>query len=117
MLRAARILQKGAEQVFESGEKRLMDGISSRIALVIWCIGALCLLVSGALAGWQMDLNAYGIAPMAIASAAPAILASWLSGWFQRFYQVRSRKRNYLVVAAILMAFSIVFTAAASAKF
>ena len=104
MLRAARILQKGAEQVFESGEKRLMDGISSRIALVIWCIGALCLLVSGALAGWQMDLNAYGIAPMAIASAAPAILASWLSGWFQRFYQVRSRKRNYLVVAAILMA-------------
>jgi len=104
MLQTAQILQRGAETLFESGEKRIMNAVSSRIALAVWCIGVACLLAAGALAGWQMGFSAYGIAPMAIATALPAMLASWLSGWFQRFYQLRSRKRNYLVVATILMA-------------
>ncbi len=103
ILAATLTLQNGAEACFTTGKRRMSDARSAYIAMAVWLMGAACLLAAAVVAGRQRGLNAYGIAPLAIGAMIPAVVAAWLSGWMQRFYQVRSRRRNSLVAATILL--------------
>lgn len=103
ILAATLILQKGAEDCFATGKRRMADGRSATIAMAVWLMGAGCLLLAAVMAGRQRGLNAYGIAPLAIGAVIPVVVAAWMSGWLQRYYPVRSRRRNGLVAAAILL--------------
>lgn len=103
ILLAIHTLQEGAESVFAEGPRRLTDARSAHVALAVWVMGAVCLLTAAVFGGWQRGLSGYAIAFLTIGAMVPAVVSAWLSGWLQRFYQVRTRRKNVLVLVVILL--------------
>ena len=53
ILAATLILQKGAEDCFTTGKRRMSDGRSATVAMAVWLMGAGCLLLAAIMAGRQ----------------------------------------------------------------
>jgi len=105
--RASQILQNGVEEKFSKPEYSLIRPLSSRISLLVWLLGLSAIVFSGMGAANHLNMRLYLSIPMVLAMATCAIAVTWLGNWYQRYYLLRSHRKNAWIKGLVTAVFTL----------
>lgn len=114
LLTALRLLRDGTDEALRSDGHRLEGGFTNRLAVIVWATGLLQLMWAALQAGIRAGFSVYAKASFCILAGITAAGAAWLTGWYRRYYPVRTRGRNRwtaAMAAGVLLLQSLVLAA------
>ena len=104
---ASRILQDGVEEKLSGPEYALNSPLASRMSLVVWLLGLSEIVFVGFFAMRWAHIRLYLGIPVVLGMAACAISMTWFGNWYQRYYLLRSRRKNAWIKGLMAAAFAV----------